>query len=173
MRKVITTKDSFIERSRGMGPGVRRDDVFVLRPFLVELAVDELGDGGERGLGLGADRGDHDRGAGPAASIIKPMIERPPTVSLPRVTQTSALKRSTVWTNFAEARACRPRLLTIRSSGRRRPKARSGRFVLVRRLVAHLPARTRLAMVTYLRPASWAIGDRVGQRPLCRGPWPA
>src|SRR6476646_9186892 len=50
---------------------------------------------------------------GPADSIIKPMIEVPPTVSLPRVTQTSALKRSTIWTNFAEARACRPRLLMI------------------------------------------------------------
>src|SRR6186713_292784 len=50
---------------------------------------------------------------GPAASIINPMIEVPPTVSLPRVTQTSALKRSTIWTNLAEARACRPRLLMI------------------------------------------------------------
>ena len=53
---------------------------------------------------------------GPADSIISPMIEVPPTVSLPRVTQTSALKRSTIWTNFAEARACRPRLLMIGSS---------------------------------------------------------
>src|ERR1700736_5628277 len=53
---------------------------------------------------------------GPAASIIRPMIEVPPTVSPPRVTQTCALKRSTAWTNFAEARAFRPRLLMIRSS---------------------------------------------------------
>ena len=29
------------------------------------------------------------------------------------VTRTSASKRSTVWTNLAEARACRPRLLQI------------------------------------------------------------
>src|SRR4029077_6838324 len=50
---------------------------------------------------------------GPAASIIRPMIEVPPTVSLPRVTQTSALNFSTICTNFAEARACRPRLLMI------------------------------------------------------------
>ena len=50
---------------------------------------------------------------GPADSIISPMIEVPPTVSPPRVTQTSALKRSTIWTNFAEARACRPRLLMM------------------------------------------------------------
>src|SRR5215211_5898252 len=42
---------------------------------------------------------------GPADSIISPMMEVPPTVSPPRVTQTSALKRSTIWTNLAEARA--------------------------------------------------------------------
>ena len=49
----------------------------------------------------------------PAASIIRPMIDVPPTVSLPRVTQTSASNFSTSWTNFADARACRPRLLMI------------------------------------------------------------
>src|ERR1039458_1620635 len=42
---------------------------------------------------------------GPADSIISPMMEVPPTVSPPRVTHTSALKRSTSCTNFAEARA--------------------------------------------------------------------
>jgi len=42
---------------------------------------------------------------GPADNIISPMMEVPPTVSPPRVTHTSALKRSTIWTNFAEARA--------------------------------------------------------------------
>jgi hypothetical protein len=41
------------------------------------------------------------------------MIEVPPTVSPPRVTLTSAWNLSTNWTNFAEARACRPFLLTI------------------------------------------------------------
>src|ERR1700730_10057404 len=53
---------------------------------------------------------------GPADSIISPMIEVPPTVSWPLVTQTSALKRSTICTNLAEARACRPRLLMMGSS---------------------------------------------------------
>src|SRR6478736_3289325 len=53
---------------------------------------------------------------GPADSIINPMMEVPPTVSAPRVTQTSASKRSTIWTNFAEARACKPRLLIMGSS---------------------------------------------------------
>src|ERR1700694_1640910 len=52
---------------------------------------------------------------GPADSIISPMIEVPPTVSLPFVTQTSALKRSTICTNLADARACRPRLLMMGS----------------------------------------------------------
>ncbi len=42
---------------------------------------------------------------GAAASIIRPMIEVPPTVSPARVTVTSASNFSTVWTNFAEARA--------------------------------------------------------------------
>src|SRR5438132_12518226 len=39
-----------------------------------------------------------------------------------------------------------------RACGHARPD-----FVFGRGLVAHLPARTRLAMVTYLRPASWAM----------------
>src|SRR6516164_3833144 len=50
---------------------------------------------------------------GAAASIISPMIEVPPTVSWPRVTRTSASNFSTVCTNLAEARACRPFLLQI------------------------------------------------------------
>src|ERR1700709_509645 len=50
---------------------------------------------------------------GPAESIIRPMIEVPPTVSPPRVTRISASNCSTILTNFAEARACRPRLLMM------------------------------------------------------------
>src|SRR5579871_6203687 len=42
---------------------------------------------------------------GPAESIINPMIDVPPTVSWPFVTQMSASKRSTIWTNLADARA--------------------------------------------------------------------
>ena len=101
---------------------------------------------------------------GPADSIISPMIEVPPTVSLPLVTQTSALKRSTICTNFAEARACRPRLLMMGSSRDTAPVGNTGPGTVFRRrgVVAHLPARTRLAMVTYLRPASWAIAMASG-----------
>src|SRR5690242_16868761 len=50
---------------------------------------------------------------GPAASIIRPMIDVAPTVSLTRVTVTEDLYFSAICTNLAEARACRPFLLTI------------------------------------------------------------
>src|SRR5579859_7878397 len=50
---------------------------------------------------------------GPAASIIRPMIERASTVWPSLETRTSASKPEAVFTNLAEARACRPRLLTI------------------------------------------------------------
>src|SRR5262249_38531459 len=53
---------------------------------------------------------------GPAASIISPMIEVPPTTSWPRLTFTSASNFSTVCTNFADARACNPFLLQISST---------------------------------------------------------
>src|SRR3954464_6166708 len=49
------------------------------------------------------------------------MIEVPPTVSWPRVTVTSESNFSTVCTNLAEARACRPFLLTIGISRARAP----------------------------------------------------
>ena len=62
-----------------------------------------------------------------APSIISPMIEVPPTVSPPRVTRTSASKRSTVCTNFAEARACRPFLLTISRTRTRALRGGCGR----------------------------------------------
>src|SRR6516164_10251271 len=104
---------------------------------------------------------------GPAASIISPMIEVPPTVSLPRVTQTSALKRSTIWTNFADARACSPRLLMIRSSWILRPRARSARvcFPATRRrrsFAGEDPAGDRDVFAARL------LGhcDRVGKRSL-------
>ena len=49
----------------------------------------------------------------PAPSVKMPMIESPPTVSPQRVTLMSASNRSTHWTNFAVARACRPLRFTI------------------------------------------------------------
>src|SRR6185436_7552618 len=50
-----------------------------------------------------------------AASIITPMMLLPFTSSPSRDTMTSALKRDAVFTNSAQARACRPSWLRIRS----------------------------------------------------------
>ena len=50
-----------------------------------------------------------------APSIISPMIESPETSMPSRLTSARASKRSTVSTNFAEARACSPFSLTISS----------------------------------------------------------
>ena len=47
---------------------------------------------------------------------INPMIDVPPTVSWPRVTVIAASNCSAVCTNFAEARACNPFLLTMSTS---------------------------------------------------------
>src|SRR5690349_19740589 len=52
----------------------------------------------------------------PAASIISPMIEVPPTVWPSRITRTVASKLSAHLTNLAEARACRPLRLRIVTS---------------------------------------------------------
>ena len=50
---------------------------------------------------------------GPAASIIKPMIERASTVAPSLVTVTSASKVAASLTNLADALACRPRSFAI------------------------------------------------------------
>ncbi|CCD03273.1 protein of unknown function (plasmid) [Azospirillum baldaniorum] len=50
---------------------------------------------------------------GPAASIIRPMMDSPDTCVSPRRTSISASKVATSFTNFAAARACRPRWLLI------------------------------------------------------------
>src|ERR1700726_4649018 len=96
-----------------MGPGLRRDDedshwlsslnLLATRSVRALMAASASGPVAETTIEV----------PGPADSIISPMMEVPPTVSLPFVTHPSALKRSTIWTNFAEARACRPRLLMM------------------------------------------------------------
>ena len=62
-----------------------------------------------------------------AASDIRPMIEVPPTVSLQRVTRTSASNFSTVWTNLAEARACSPFSLQMRRTRTMAPPVAAAR----------------------------------------------
>ena len=83
-----------------------------------EAGLDQLdqrfhGLGGLGPLGL-----DQDRWPWPAASIIRPMIEVPPTVWPSRVTRIWALKSAAQRTNCAEARACRPFLLGITTSAK-------------------------------------------------------
>ena len=53
-------------------------------------------------------------GAGPGAAATPAAIEVPGTVWLSRLTRISASNSSAHFTNLAEARAWRPRLLTIR-----------------------------------------------------------
>src|SRR3712207_6054834 len=60
-----------------------------------------------------AEDGIRDIGVTGVQTCALPILDRPPTVSPQRVTVTSEEKRSTVWTNLAEARACRPLRLTI------------------------------------------------------------
>src|ERR1700726_471463 len=96
-----------------MGPGLRRDDedshwlsslnLLATRSVRALMAASASGPVAETTIEV----------PGPADSIISPMMEVPPTVSLPFVTQTSALTGSTVWANCAEARAGRPRLLMM------------------------------------------------------------
>ena len=57
----------------------------------------------------------------PAASIINPMIDVPPTVWPSRLTRTFAVKPEAQRTNCAEARACRPFLLGIITSAKKTP----------------------------------------------------
>src|SRR5690606_4843295 len=79
-----------------------------------------------------------------AASMRRPMIESPETVCPSRVTQAAASCASTVSTNFAEARACRPFSLTMVSLRETAMAARSawlGRFQYGCRRVDVLPAR--------------------------------
>ena len=104
---------------------------------------------------------------GLAASIIRPMIEVPPTVVPSFSTGSRHRSRSAIWTNLAEARACRPRWLMIRRSramtGRRPSRAEP----------AHLPLSSWLATLMYLRPASCACSQRVRHVVCPCARWPA
>ena len=93
------------------------------------------------------------------------MIERPPTVSPQRVTVTSASKRSTVWTNLAEARACRPCAVDDRQLADEGPVGHGagGQSSSSAGPSGYFPESTREATLMYLRPASWAWEHGVGR----------
>src|SRR5438309_1329283 len=126
--------------------------------FLVELAFDEFADGCDRGRGLRADRGDHDRGPGRRrqhhqshdrgaadglAAARYPDFGVEALDGLDEFGGGARVQSAFVDDEkFAGDGACR--------------HARPGDIFGRRDVVVHLPASTRLAMVTYLRPASWA-----------------
>src|SRR5277367_6351882 len=134
------------------------------RAFFVELAGDEIADGFDRGLGIRADRGDHDGGPGRRRQHHQPhdrgaahgfAAARHPDLGVEALDHLDELGRSARVQStlvddekFAGNSACR--------------HARPGDILGRRDVVVHLPASTRLAMVTYLRPASWAMAMASG-----------
>src|SRR3984957_6409848 len=134
------------------------------RAFFVELAGDQFGDRRDRGFGLGTDRGDGDRCAGPGgqhhqshdrgaadgfAAFCHPDFGVEPLDHLHEFCRGACVQ--TAFVDDGE----------FARHGARRD-TRSDDVFGRRVVVAHLPARTRLAMVTYLRPASWAIAMASG-----------
>src|SRR5438105_7919286 len=132
--------------------------------LFVELAFDEFANGVDRGLGFGADRGDHDRGPGRCRQHHQShdrgaadglAAARHPDFGIEALDGLDEFRRGARVQSafvddekFAGDGACR--------------HARPGNVFGRRDVVVHLPASTRLAMVTYLRPASWAIAIASG-----------
>src|SRR5689334_5992397 len=134
------------------------------RTFFVELARDQCGDGVERSLRLGSGGRDDDRSAGSGgqhhqshdrsaahgfAALCHPDFGVETLDHLHELCGRARMKSALVddW-NLAGNR-------TRRDGG-------SWRVIGRRVLIAHLPASTRLAMVTYFRPASWAMAMASG-----------
>src|SRR5438874_1537664 len=131
--------------------------------FFVELVGDQRGDRIDCRLCFGADRGDrnrgsrsrrehhqsHDRGATDGLAAA-----RHPDLGVELFDHLHEFRRG------ARVQAALVDDLKFPRNGARghaRPE-----FLFGRGVVAHLPARTRLAMVTYLRPASWAMAMASG-----------
>src|SRR5579883_144092 len=135
------------------------------RAFFVELALHELGDRGERGFRFSAFGRDHDRGAGRggehhqshdgcAADSLAAACH--PDFG---VEAFDGLDEFCGGARMQAALVDDQKLFGDGVLGHPRPgNMLDRRFVVV----AHLPARTRLAMVTYLRPASCAIAIASG-----------
>src|SRR5215831_13116552 len=139
-----------------------------LRAFLVELALDELGDRGEGCLsfrtgGCNRDRRawprgehhqSHDRGAadGLTASGHPHLC----------VEALDCLNEFGGRARMQAALVDDQKLFGNSSLGYACPGRGTGITSERRVVLAHLPASTRLAMVTYLRPASWAIAIASG-----------
>src|SRR4029453_3854979 len=90
---------------------------------------------------------------GPAASIIRPIMDVPSTVWPSRMTRTCASKVSAHLTNLAEARACIPLRLQMVTDARGLSWLNIDGFAWA---YHGSPDKTWLAMDMYLRPASLA-----------------
>src|SRR3984885_13250070 len=135
-----------------------------LRAFFVELAGDEVGDRGDGGFGLGAGRGYDDGCPGARRQHHQPhdgsaadrlAAARHPDFGIEAFDQLNEFRRG------ARVKSA---LVDDRNFPGQRPRRDAWPGIVFGRrvVVAHLPARTRLAMVTYLRPASCAIAMASG-----------
>src|SRR5206468_9253595 len=133
------------------------------RTFFVELVGDQRGDGIDGGLRFGADRGDHDRGSRSCREHHQPhdrgaadglTAARHPDLGVELFDHLHELGRG------PRVQAALVDDLKFPRNGARRDARPE--FLFGRVVVAHLPASTRLAMVTYLRPASWAMAMASG-----------
>src|SRR6185312_3072240 len=145
------------------GHGAARP-LYQSRPFFVELAFHELGDGGKRGFRFRARGRNLDRGAGRRCQHHQPhdrgaahglVAARHPDIGVEALHGLDEFRRRA---RVQPALVDDQKLLGNSSLGHPRP----GNVLQRRVVVAHLPARTRLAMVTYLRPASCAIAIASG-----------
>src|SRR5450631_1765046 len=134
------------------------------RAFFVELAGDQFGDRIDGSLRFGADRGDDDRcprsrgqhhqphNGGAADRLVAFCHPDFGAEALDRLDEFGGSARvQTALVDDGNFPGYRARRDTW-------PAIYFGRRVVV----GHLPARTRLAMVTYLRPASWAMAMASG-----------
>src|SRR5262249_18493284 len=138
------------------------------RTFFVELALDQFGDRGECGFGLGAGGRHHDRGAGSGGEHHQ-SHDRGAADGLAAARHPHLRVKALDRLNEFGGRACMQAPLVgdekfpgNRALGHPRPGNGTGLASAWRLFLAHLPASTRLAMVTYLRPASWAIAIASG-----------
>src|SRR6476661_3999497 len=132
--------------------------------FFVELAADQFADGVEGGFGFGTGRRHDDRGSRPCGEHHQPhdrgtadglAAARHPDFGV------EALDHLDEFCGSARVQAAL--VDDGKFAGQRVRRDTWPGLVLRRRgIVAHFPARTRLAMVTYLRPASWAMAMASG-----------
>src|SRR5882724_5144514 len=147
--------------TRCTASGTRRRALQIL---FVELALDEFGDRSHHGFGVGADRGDRDRGSRPRRQHHQPH-DRGAADGFAAAGHPDFGGEALDGLNeFCGSTRVKAALVDDEKLFRHCPVRHAGPRDDRRRLVVfnHLPARTRLAIVTYLRPASWAMAIASG-----------